>query len=281
MKRGKCLMCVCSGVVVCLVAAATALPKVARADSTVTISGNSYYEVYGAPVGDYSLTTHGHTLLGTSNGGTTFDVSHFGRFILYIPSGSGRILFDAIGLDDHWVESQPGPEYAHYTSNLNPTNCSWTQCGDWYIEGPPDGKTIENGVGRDAYYGFSTLGATAMTVYLQGASTGTHDVALTAFSASPTSVTRGQTVTFTGTVKNNGNVSESGVKFTMTTNGQQLRPPVALPTLTAGQQVSGSLKMKVPLTASKGEYLITGTLSTVTGETNTANNSMTVKVVVK
>jgi len=56
---------------------------------------------------------------------------------------------------------------------------------------------------------------------------------------------------------------------------------VALPTLTAGQQVSGSLKMKVPLTASKGEYLITGTLSTVTGETNTANNSMTVKVVVK
>ena len=109
----------------------------------------------------------------------------------------------------------------------------------------------------------------------------THDVALTSFTASPTSVMRGQTVTFSGTVKNNGKVSESGVKFTMTTNGTQLRPPLTLPTLTAGQEVSGSLKMKVPLTAAKGEYLITGTLSTVTGETNTANNGMTVKVTVK
>jgi len=109
----------------------------------------------------------------------------------------------------------------------------------------------------------------------------THDVALTAYSASPTTVSRGRTVTFNCTVKNNGNVTETNLTFRLTYNGQPLGQPKTIASLGAGQQTSGSIKFRVPRRQKTGDYLITGTLSTVPGETNTANNSQTVKVTVK
>ncbi|PIY49407.1 MAG: hypothetical protein COZ05_00470 [Armatimonadetes bacterium CG_4_10_14_3_um_filter_59_10] len=108
-----------------------------------------------------------------------------------------------------------------------------------------------------------------------------HDIALTGFSASPNPVRRGGTITFSGTVKNLGDVAESGVTFTLTSSGQILEGPISIPTLSSGQQVSGSIKVKVSRNLRPGEYLVTGQLSTVASETNTANNSQTVKVTVR
>jgi hypothetical protein len=123
---------------------------------------DSYYELYGAQSGDYNLSTAGHTLIGTSKNGNTFDVEGYDRFIIYVPDTSSKILFDAIGLDSGWVYSQPGDEYAHYTSNMIPIENI-----DPSMEGPPDGITIENIVGLSAYYGFTTYGASMLTVYIK------------------------------------------------------------------------------------------------------------------
>jgi len=45
--------------------------------------------------------------------------------------------------------------------------------------------------------------------------------------------------------------------------------------------VSGSLKFRIPRNAKPGEYLVSGEIAPVTGETNIANNRQTVKVTVK
>ena len=108
-----------------------------------------------------------------------------------------------------------------------------------------------------------------------------HDLALTAFSASPTTVSRGQRVTFSYTVKNNGNVTETNFTFSLTYNGKPVGRPRTIASLAAGQQTSGTIKIKVPRRQKVDNYLITGAVSTVTGETNTDNNRQTVKVTVK
>ena len=105
---------------------------------------SAQYGIYGAMAGDYKLTYVNHTLIATSD----------------------KQLFDAIGLDSSWVNSSPGDEYAHYSSNVNPTNSSWQE-GESYIEGSPDGFTIENTVGQESYYSFSTMRATTMIVYVK------------------------------------------------------------------------------------------------------------------
>ncbi len=128
--------------------------------------GAYYYEIYGAQAGDYSMTKTGHQLIGTSKSGNTFDMSGYSRFILYVPPSSSKILFDAIGLSTGWVNSQHGLEYAHHGSNMNPTGSTWAQ-GDSYIEGPPDGLTIENNAGSHAYYSFTMNGATTLTIYVK------------------------------------------------------------------------------------------------------------------
>jgi len=67
----------------------------------------------------------------------------------------------------------------------------------------------------------------------------------------------------------------------LTYNGQPVGQPKTIASLGAGQQTSGTIRIKVPRRQKTGDYLITGTVSTVTGETNTTNNSQTVKVTVK
>ncbi len=129
-------------------------------------NGSGYYEIYGAQAGDYTLSKTGHQLIGTSNSGNSFNVSGYSRFILYVPPTSSMILFDAIGLDAGWVNSQAGAEYGHYTNNMNPTGSSWAQ-GDSCIEGSADEITMENTVGSNSYYGFTTNGASILTVYIK------------------------------------------------------------------------------------------------------------------
>jgi hypothetical protein len=133
-----------------------------------TNGGNNgpYYEIYGAHTGDTTITTTGHAYLGSSNTGSVFNVSGYGRFILYVPSTSSKILFDAFGLGAYWPNSTADHEYAHYTINMNPTGTTWDQGGDTCIEGPPDGRTMENTVGADSYYGFSTYNTSTLTVYI-------------------------------------------------------------------------------------------------------------------
>jgi hypothetical protein len=112
------------------------------------------------------MTTSGHTFIGTSNDGNSFNTAGYQRFVLYVPSSSSRILFDAIGLDSQWVESNIGDAYALYTSNMNPTGSSWA-VSDTYIEGAPDGNTMENSAGTDAYFGFTTYDASTLVVHVK------------------------------------------------------------------------------------------------------------------
>jgi len=126
-----------------------------------------------------------------------------------------------------------------------------------------------------------SLSGTLTGGFTVNAGTQVRDVALTAFSASPTSASRKQTVTFSYTVKNNGNVTETNFTFRLTYNGKQLGQPKTIASLAAGQQTSGTINIKVPRKQKTGDYLITGTVSTVSGETNTSNNSQTVKFTVK
>jgi len=64
-------------------------------------------------------------------------------------------------------------------------------------------------------------------------------------------------------------------------DGKPLTKPVTIPELAPGAEVSGSLKFRIPAKAMPGEYLVTGDVSRASGETNTANNSQTVKLTVK
>jgi uncharacterized membrane protein len=60
-----------------------------------------------------------------------------------------------------------------------------------------------------------------------------------------------------------------------------LGKPQSVGTLAAGQQTTKTMKVTVPRRQRSGDYLITGAVSTVSGETNTANNKATVKVTVR
>ncbi len=124
----------------------------------------TYYEVYGAAAGDYDLTIEGHDLLGNSISGHSFSVTGYDRFIIYVPASTDLMYFDAIGLDDQWVDSGPDPELTHHSINMYPTTGNWSD--DSFIESLPDGRAITNSEGIDSFYGFSTLGANTMTVYL-------------------------------------------------------------------------------------------------------------------
>jgi len=107
------------------------------------------------------------------------------------------------------------------------------------------------------------------------------DVALTAFTASPNPVARGSSITFSGTVANVGATTLNGLTLHLTQNGQPLRPPITLPTIADGRVLSGSVHFDVSRNVAAGDYLVTATISTAPGETNTTNNSQTVKVTVK
>ena len=127
----------------------------------------AYFEVFGvdSSKGEWEK----RTLIGTSRDGLVFDVAGYDRFLLYIPPGS-HVRLDAIALDGKWVNSQPGPEFAHFIKQMKPTgesggSSSEWRLGDQYTEGSPDGITLENIPGKDSYYGFSTLGASKMTVH--------------------------------------------------------------------------------------------------------------------
>ncbi len=128
---------------------------------------DTYYEVYGAMKGENRLSTDDHDLLGTSKDVNSFDVSACERFFVYFPPSSERFYLDAIGLDDRWVNSGGDKENSHVFSNLYPTGSTWDESGDSAIEGPPDSVTLENILGQKAIYGFSTMGASKMTVYLR------------------------------------------------------------------------------------------------------------------
>lgn len=108
-----------------------------------------------------------------------------------------------------------------------------------------------------------------------------HDVAVTAFSASPNPVKRRQTATFSYTVKNVGTETEKNLTFRLTYNGSVLGKPVTIATLSPGQETTGTIKLRISSTVRKGDYLITGEVVAVSGETDVTNNKATVKVTVQ
>jgi len=120
-----------------------------------------------------------------------------------------------------------------------------------------------------------------LTLNLEFTSSTIHDVTLTSLTASPNPANKGQTVTFTYTVQNLGNMTETNLTFKLSYGSAVLGTTQTVGSLTAGQQVTKTMTVKVPKRQKSGDYLITGTVSTVSGETDTANNSQTVKVTVK
>jgi hypothetical protein len=126
------------------------------------------YRVYGFPVEEFgslsvSLILSEGTLVGTEEDGTNFNMLGHGSFAVYVPAESGTLRIDAIGLGETFVESSE--EHAHYSWNINPTGTTWS-AGDSYVEGPPDGRTIESVPGVQGYYGFSTLGQQMLSLRL-------------------------------------------------------------------------------------------------------------------
>lgn len=148
-----------------------------------------YYEIYGMQEGDFRNSISGRTLIGTSDGGNVFNVSGFGRFILFVPANSSRVFVDAIRFskpfpEDPWLASAPGEEFFHRDDGFNPyaddASCTWTgDCllfdaenmpfitqGESFIEGQPDNYAIASTVGENSYYQFSTYGTSTMRVVL-------------------------------------------------------------------------------------------------------------------
>jgi len=137
--------------------------------------------------------------------------------------------------------------------------------GDWDV-------VVRNPDGQSGYLAKGFTVRPAETV---------RDVALTQFTASPTTVQRRGRVTFSYQVKNQGNVQETEVKFRLLQGSQQIGNPKILPTLEPEKEVSGTITVLVPRRTNPGEYLITGEVIPVAGETNVDNNRQTVKVVVQ
>ncbi|OIO89861.1 MAG: hypothetical protein AUJ92_20345 [Armatimonadetes bacterium CG2_30_59_28] len=127
----------------------------------------------------------------------------------------------------------------------------------------------------------SQSGALAGGFTIVEASTVTHDVAVTALTAAPNPVFRGRTVTFSYTVENLGNVPEKQLTVRLTYSGRTLAPPQTIPVLNPGQQHNGEFKLKIQASAPPGEYLFTVEVLPVIGETDSGNNSQTVKVTVR
>ncbi len=144
--------------------------------------------VYGAFAGDLALAPKAKKLLSTdqANGvisGSyityTVNISGFSRFVLEVPKTSKSVQLDAIhfdkGTNGWWLASTAGNseeisrEFRHTDSNFKPAKagCEWgffnppkPSClgyyGDEWVEGAPDGISIRNDHGKNAYYGFST-----------------------------------------------------------------------------------------------------------------------------
>ncbi len=107
-----------------------------------------------------------------------------------------------------------------------------------------------------------------------------HDVAVTSLSASPNPASKGQKVTVTYTIKNKGTVTENGLTFQLSYGSTMLGQRQTVGSLDAGQETTKTMTVVVPKKQRSGDYLITGTVSKVPGETDTAN-SATVKVTVR
>ncbi|NCO33168.1 MAG: hypothetical protein GW893_04755 [Armatimonadetes bacterium] len=142
------------------------------------------------------------------------------------------------------------------------------------LKGKAAGKWTVRVTNPDTNYGELVDGFTVTEATL-------HDLALVLFSASPNPVSRGTRLTFSGKIKNAGSVSESKATFRIAYNGQTIVGPLVLPTIAAGQELSGSVKFKVPTSVAQGDYMVTGEVSAVSGETDAANNRQTINITVK
>jgi subtilisin family serine protease len=107
----------------------------------------------------------------------------------------------------------------------------------------------------------------------------THDVALTAISASPDAATQGDTVTVTVDVANQGDFSETfDVTVRESPDGDNLGTQSI--TLAAGATDSLTFRWVTNTATAEGDHTITATASTVTDETDTADNTKTAVVTV-
>jgi len=107
------------------------------------------------------------------------------------------------------------------------------------------------------------------------------DLALTSLSVSPNPVRKGQAVTFYYTVTNQGNIPEANVMVQLTYSGKPIGSAQKIAVLDVGKSYNGQFSFTVPSTTPAGDYLFTGYVGTVQGESNIENNKMTVKLTVK
>ncbi|MBI3921341.1 MAG: hypothetical protein HY318_07995 [Armatimonadetes bacterium] len=108
-----------------------------------------------------------------------------------------------------------------------------------------------------------------------------HDVAVTRFSVDTNPINRGATATFSFTIKNQGNVSESGLVFRLIYNNAILGQVALSESLGKGQSFAGTLSLKIGKSQAVGDYFMTGEVPVITGESLTSNNSRSIKLTVK
>jgi len=204
------------------------------------------------------------------------DAGQRGVWFRYTPSSDGVMTLDTIGSNFDTMLTV----YTGSCSVLSEIACNdddylsslYSRISDLHVRKSSTYYILASGWA--ANFGWLTLN-------LEFTSSTIHDVTLTSLTASPNPANKGQTVTFTYTVQNLGNMTETNLTFKLSYGSAVLGTTQTVGSLTAGQQVTKTMTVKVPKRQKSGDYLITGTVSTVSGETDTANNSQTVKVTVK
>jgi hypothetical protein len=101
-------------------------------------------------------------VIGSEQDGTTFDLTGYGSFVIYVPPESGTLFIDAVSVGGTYFQSG---NWNWSGANFIPTGTTWAAGGDANVEGPPDGLTIESVPGEACYVGFSLKGQTTVTFY--------------------------------------------------------------------------------------------------------------------
>ncbi|MBI3920062.1 MAG: hypothetical protein HY318_01495 [Armatimonadetes bacterium] len=107
-----------------------------------------------------------------------------------------------------------------------------------------------------------------------------HDLAVQSVTASPKKPRRGQIVTVTVKLKNEGTVAEKNVKVQLKVKGTLLKE-TTVSTIGKGETKTVTMKVVVvPRTGKPGAYTLEATAVPVTGETDTADNTKTLAMTV-
>ena len=114
----------------------------------------------------------------------------------------------------------------------------------------------------------------------QNPSSAVRDLAVTALTG-PTTLRRGRTGTISLKVTNQGSVQEQFQVRVVDSTGNQTLKSISVRSLAPSRSMSISFKWKAPSDATLGAHTITATLPTLSGETDTDDNSRSIQITVR